>query len=196
MVDGLSECSSECVQDSCHASTTVEAATVNLMLSCSVLLPPSVATYHPHHRLPNTAHNNTRELEQQLLQIQEGTVPRGFMQLEEDYNTRRMRQQEGAVEAAVDASSSSAAQPQQQQAQAAGASAQRQPSSAAAAAPSASTSTEPELVQSDLDIPVLSWLGISFLVPKEGKVRGWGRFVLFGVCGPWLCSSQMTVFCR
>lgn len=88
--------------------------------------------------------SSCREVEQQLLQVKSGTLPSQFSQLVDDHNTARRAQQ----------------QPLEQQADLAG----------QEGADKAPVSTEPDLVASDLDMPILSWLGVSVLLPQEGKV--------------------------
>lgn len=127
-----------------------------------------------------------RELEQLLLQIKAGRLPQQWQQLEADYNTKKLQAQSRL---AGDTSSATAADDSAGGASSTSAAAADAPPSAqkqqqrekpdkkprrAAAAGFGSVVDDDEFVESDLDMPLLSWLGISVMLPKEGKVRVWG----------------------
>ena len=104
-----------------------------------------------------------RQVEQQLLKAQSGVIPRQFMALEAEYNAQLLQQQQQQS----GESPAAAAEPQQQQ--------QQQQYAAFRSMDVLSSMEDDEgLVETDLDMPLLSWLGVKVMVPQEGKVRGVG----------------------
>jgi hypothetical protein len=101
-----------------------------------------------------------RQVEQQLLKAQSGVIPRQFMALEAEYNAQLLQQQQQQQQQSGE--SPAAADLQQQQ--------QQQYDAFRSMDVLRSMEDDEGLVETDLDMPLLSWLGVKVMVPQEGKV--------------------------